>query len=412
MPSYCNSVGLMIAVPHAGRAIVPEWGWCFANLHPPMNYNTRYANIFGQPVDTARNFLAGEAIKQECKYLFFLGDDVTCPGHTIRQLIYFMENNPDCAVVGGIYCQKTDIHPAPLVFRGNGRGSYWDWKVGEVFEVSGIGMDVTLIRVDALKSLPQPWFKTVDDASGFTDAVNKSETWTEDLYFCKKVTDAGWKIYADGSILCEHWDAQQHRAYRLDADSKPFKKENRQSSGLKIVDLGCGQNKLKTDEGDVIGVDIRELPGVDYRADLHCLPFATGEFDIVFSSHTLEHFSREETDRVLDEWIRVLKPGGEFRIVVPNIAWVANQLVDLVQPDDLQNPTQTGFTLEGDILNVLYGSQEYEQNFHKNGFWPERLKALLSKRGFTRIEIDDAQYYNLVARAWRETPKAAKRIKK
>src|SRR5512146_193577 len=101
MPSFCDRVGLMVGVPHAGHPVPYQWAWTLANLHPPMNFQTRFVNIAGRPVDVARNFIVQAARRENCKYLFYLGDDVTPPVHALRQLIYRMEQHPDWDVVGG-----------------------------------------------------------------------------------------------------------------------------------------------------------------------------------------------------------------------------------------------------------------------------------------------------------------------
>jgi predicted SAM-dependent methyltransferase len=166
---------------------------------------------------------------------------------------------------------------------------------------------------------------------------------------------------------------------------------------LKIVDLGCGPNKIQTQDGTVVGVDIRDLPGVDYRCDLRKLPFGTHQFDVVYSSHTLEHFSRDEISSVLDEWTRVLKQRGELRLVIPNIAWAAEQIMKGV--------------VDHNVMNVLWGQQEYDQNFHKCGFTPETLKKLLEGKGFGRqaVKLDG---YNILFQAWRGKAKKKKQPKK
>jgi len=155
---------------------------------------------------------------------------------------------------------------------------------------------------------------------------------------------------------------------------------------LKILDIGSGGHPVKTDEGKVVTVDIREEAHADYRCDFRRLPFASGEFDIVYSSHTLEHVGRNEYSDVLDEWLRVLAPNGEFRIVQPNIAWAAERIMEGV--------------VDNDVLNVLYGQQEYAENFHKVGFTPENLSKLLESKGFGRQE-SALSGYNIIIRAWR-----------
>jgi SAM-dependent methyltransferase len=49
------------------------------------------------------------------------------------------------------------------------------------------------------------------------------------------------------------------------------------------------------------------------------LPWADGSASAIYSSHTLEHLSRDDGARLLRECSRVLAPGGVIRIVVPDL---------------------------------------------------------------------------------------------
>src|SRR5690349_23385462 len=165
-----------------------------------------------------------------------------------------------------------------MIFRGNGNGPYWDWKLGEFFEVSGIGMGCTLLRVEPFKTLERPWFATIDNMEAFWDGIPKAEVWTEDLYWCDKAIKAGGKIYADTSILCDHWDMSTGLPTTLAPDSYPLRRATTATKGQKtIVDLGCGESQYDTDEGDVLTVDVRDEVKPDYRADLRKLPLANTE---------------------------------------------------------------------------------------------------------------------------------------
>lgn len=393
-PHYTN---LMVAVPLTGRPLVPYFTWAYANLHPPMNHNCIFATNFDQRhvpipggVAELRNYYVEQAIANGCKYLFFLDEDVTAPPHALRQLIFQMEHHPEAWAIGGVVCHKA-TPTAPMIFRGNGNGPYWDWKLGEFFEVSGIGMGCTLLRVEPFKTLEKPWFKTVDNMEAFWDGIPKAEVWTEDLYWCDKAIKAGGKVYADTSILCDHWDMSTGLPTTLAPDSCPLRRATTASKGQKkIIDLGCGESPYETDEGDVLKVDVRDEVKPDYRADLRKLPFANAEFDIAYSSHVLEHFPRADTGKVLDEWIRILKPEGELRLIVPNLEWAADQI-------------KLG-AMNDDVLNVLYGAQTYGENFHQMGFTPAALTAMLKERGFKRIDVE-LMGYNLCIRAWRQPPK-------
>jgi len=63
-----------------------------------------------------------------------------------------------------------------------------------------------------------------------------------------------------------------------------------------------------------IGVD-RFNPSADVQADLTDLPFPDGRFDVVLSSHVLEHI--RDDGAAISELARVLRPGGWAAIMVP-----------------------------------------------------------------------------------------------
>lgn len=381
-----SSLGLLIGIPTLGRLQPLQWGLAFKSLNCPINYNANTMVIYGHPVDEARNVIAKEAIKQGAKYLFFLGDDVVVPAHALKSLIYRLEQHPEIGVVGGVYCSKC-IPSAPLVFRELGTGSYWDWKVGEFFEVGGLGMDCTLIRTDVFKLLSEPWFKTVD-TDKFLDGINHADTWTEDLYFLNKLkNESTYKVYCDGSVICDHYDG--NTKYSLPIDSIPMGRMPVEKT-KRAVDIGCGEVNRAEQFPDhtLVRVDLRESCNPDYRCDVRYLPFGNEEFDTVFSSHVLEHIKREDTDATLNEWIRILKPGGEFIIVVPNIIWAL---------DELNSVKQGGPDIKR-ALDVIYGAQGNEYDFHMNGMWGKLLEDTLVSKGLTHKETK-YDGYNLIVKA-------------
>jgi predicted SAM-dependent methyltransferase len=384
---YPHMRGLMVAIPHTGRPLPPQWAWGLKNMHIPMNFNTNFAAVYGQPVDKARQMFAEEAVRLGTKYLFFLGEDNVAPPYAIPQLIYSMEQS-DAAVVAGIYNHKGKPHN-PMIFRGNGAGCYWDWRVGELFEITGCGMDCTLIRVEVLKDLPKPWFKTIDDITPAYNAIPSGSSWTEDLFFTKLLTDAGHKIYADAQVLCDHLDIKTGEKHPLPAGSKPTARFSFPDGLAKAIDLGCGSDKITIKGAHVFGVDIREEEGVDFRCGVGKLPFADGSFDIVYSSHVLEHFPADLVQPTLDEWVRLMKPNGEFRLVLPNVEWAGKKLA--------------AGEYDQEVKNVLYGAQTYTENFHKFGFTPDLIVGMLKDRGFTKIDVQ-LIHYHIAIRAWKVAP--------
>src|SRR5206468_6458028 len=53
------------------------------------------------------------------------------------------------------------------------------------------------------------------------------------------------------------------------------------------------------------------------------IPFPDDTFEVVYHSHVLEHFPREGAREFLRECLRVLKPGGILRVVVPDLEVLA-----------------------------------------------------------------------------------------
>ena len=78
------------------------------------------------------------------------------------------------------------------------------------------------------------------------------------------------------------------------------------------LNLGCGPTRI---EG-YTSIDISEQMKPDIVADVADLPMEDNSVDVIFASHILEHFRHDVP--VLAEWHRVLKPGGEIHVMVPD----------------------------------------------------------------------------------------------
>lgn len=300
-PILNSGPSLCIGIPTLGRPVPLDWALSFKSLNPPINYNTVIQLIRGQEVASARNAIGEFAIEKGCKYLFFLGDDVVVPNHTLRSLIYRLEQDPTIAVAGGVYCAKAE--PCfPLVFRGLGNGSYWDWKIGEFFEVDALGMDCTLIRVSILEKMPKPWFKTISDDK-FLDGVNEAAEWTEDLYFFNKLNELGLgKVYCDGGIICQHHDVYGNKSYGLPKDSLPMRQKV-VAKDRRLLMIGPSI-EISDHNFDITTFGPENA---DYRGQISVLPFAEGEFDWIIVSDP-----GFQTDT--KEWMRCIKPGGKLTI--------------------------------------------------------------------------------------------------
>lgn len=74
----------------------------------------------------------------------------------------------------------------------------------EPFETQSCGGGCLLIRREVLVDIEWPWFKTLYQK--IYDNEGKGLKQGEDVYFCKKVLEKGYKIIADPSIICKHYN--------------------------------------------------------------------------------------------------------------------------------------------------------------------------------------------------------------
>ncbi len=108
----------------------------------------------------------------------------------------------------------------------------------------------------------------------------------------------------------------------------------------KVLDLGCGDGHFSSKtlpNAKVQGIDpalnsLNTAKQINYFSGLSCslgnkLPFPEHTFNTVISNSVLEHIP--DVESVIDEAIRVLKPGGKFIISVPNSNFTKNLSIAL-----------------------------------------------------------------------------------
>jgi len=94
---------------------------------------------------------------------------------------------------------------------------------------------------------------------------------------------------------------------------------------MKFLNLGCG-NRYNT---DWVNIDFKSSSKLVIEHNLlNGIPFPGEEFDVVYHSHVLEHFSKTQAVTFLKECHRVLKSGGIIRIAVPDLEKIARSYLE------------------------------------------------------------------------------------
>lgn len=379
---------IALAVPTWGKVSI-TWARAFRHISGPLGANmVELAPVVGKPIAEARNELMGEAVESNCDFLFFLGDDVLPSPDALHRLLQRMWDNPDVHLVTGMYWTKTNP-TQPYIWRGLQRGPYLDWKYGEFFEIDSAGCDCLLIRLSPeMRALGPEWFSTTWAWEEEPEALNLLST--EDFYFYVKARKAGMRIWCDTLVQCLHEDRGSGAQFGLSTDMPQCgakepelpDAETEAAPLVKLADLGAGLDSPyfgHPDRVKVVRFDGNEKVKPDYRCDLRHLPVEDESFDVVYSRHVLEHFGRAELMKVLGEWTRILRVGGEFRLSSPNILSAMRNII--LMEEGIVKPDPYPFW-------QLYGEQRDRWDFHNNGFTPKRIQLALQRLGtFEDIEV-------------------------
>lgn len=141
--------------------------------------------------------------------------------------------------------------------------------------------------------------------------------------------------------------------------------------------IGCGERNFGK---DWVHIDGNKYDHIDY-SDIKILEFKDNSVDLIYASHLIAYFDRDEINGVLQEWNRVLKPNGVLRIATPDF----DAMVKLYLTREVE--------LE-QILGPLYGKWDLNgQIYHKPTYSFKSLYDLLFINGFININTYD----------WRET---------
>lgn len=127
-------------------------------------------------------------------------------------------------------------------------------------------------------------------------------------------------------------------------------------------------------------LDIEDRPEVDFIGDAADLSqFADESVDAIYASHVLEHFYHSlnnELIKTLTEWHRVLKPGGQLLLSVPDLQTVCWLFLN---PNLM--PMEKHY-----LMCVMFGGQTNPYDVHKVGFDADILALYLNEVGFSDME--------------------------
>lgn len=191
---------IMIAIPCMDSVPTP-FAQSLAMIRKPDNDQVACAFQMGSLIYTSRNALATQAVLTDFDYVFWLDSDMVFNQDILVDMKKVMDEN-DLDILSGLYFRRVPPF-TPVIFdkleiTDDGRCEYTEFEEipRERFEVGGCGFGGLLIRGKVLE-------KVREEYGGdymFTPYFNMGE----DLSFCWRARELGFKIWCDPQFVLGH----------------------------------------------------------------------------------------------------------------------------------------------------------------------------------------------------------------
>jgi hypothetical protein len=184
-----SNLKLAIGVPCSFPTVPVSFFYSFVHLERP-DYIFIHAD--NGPIDTLRNDIVQTAMQAGATKVIMMDSDMIYHPKTITNLL--KRNLP---IVGALCFRRYPPFDS-IMLRGDVKGylSVDEWDEDELIEVDATGAGCIMYDMDVFRRMPYPWFKfrKTEDGSGIG----------EDIGFCQDLKAAGYRIFVDTSVPCDH----------------------------------------------------------------------------------------------------------------------------------------------------------------------------------------------------------------
>lgn len=160
-----------------------------------------------------------------------------------------------------------------------------------------------------------------------------------------------------------------------------------------VLNVGCGPREQTIpalfDGYEEVRMDIDATVEPAVLGSLTATGLPDCSVDAVFASHVLEHVEQWDVPKALAEVLRVLRPGGQALLVTPDLARVAQEIVE--RPGEIETVTEAA-PFGAAPLDMLFGFQPavlagHEAMRHRTAFTAQTLAAHLKAAGFASGQV-------------------------
>ena len=159
------------------------------------------------------------------------------------------------------------------------------------------------------------------------------------------------------------------------------------TTGAVRLHIGCG-SRIFDEYINIDGDYMSGTPGVVIHDITVPFPLPDNSVDEILSVHVIEHIMRDRVPGIMQEWLRVLKPGGFVAVEWPDFLKMCQEVVK--NPDCLNFDSDRRLQ-KRTILGIFGDNLRYPDPvmWHKWGYSADSISKLFQNVGYSHIKIED-----------------------
>lgn len=193
---------ILIAIPTA-KNIETDTFKSIYDLIIPDGYEVDFQYFYGYSIDQIRNLIASWSVNNNYDYLFSVDHDIKFDTDTLKKLL-----SHDKDIVTGIYRQRLEREILEIYDFSYNNISYND--LSDFQKVGACGFGCVLVKTSVFSKMGYPQFL-------YQHALDHKDTFSEDLYFCRKARECGFDLWVDSTVICDHIG---DRVFSIDTTNK------------------------------------------------------------------------------------------------------------------------------------------------------------------------------------------------